>query len=142
MAAFNFADQKQYSDWAGYAGFDRKTGGMEDSPAKQGIPPPQDFNQYLNQRLQPAQNIMSNAGNVASQVGSGNFVGAMSTAQNMRQPVPPTAAPAAPTAPMAPAAPAVPEPAYQYEFGLDEDQKSSLLQGLGGMVAPGLMAVA
>jgi hypothetical protein len=130
MASFTFADPKQYSDWAGYAGFDRKTGEMEQTPAKQGIPPPQDFNQYLNQRMQPAQNIMSNAGNVASQFGSGNFVGAMSAAQNMRQPVPPNAAPAAP---MAPAAPAVPEPAYQYEFGLDEDEKSSLLQGLGGL---------
>jgi hypothetical protein len=133
MAAFTFADPKKYSDWAGYAGFDRKTGEMEQASAKQGIPPPQDFNQYLNQRLAPVQNIMSNAGNVASQVGSGNFVGAMSTAQNMRQAVPPTAAPAASAAPMAPAAPAVPEPAYQYDFGLDEDQKSSLLQGLGGL---------
>jgi len=129
MASFTFADPKQYSDWAGYAGFDRKTGEMEQAPAKQGIPPPQDFNQYLNQRLQPVQNIMSNAGNFATQVGAGNFGGAMSTAQNMRQPVPPTEAP---TAPMAPAAPA-PQPAYQYEYGLDEDEKSSLLQGLGGL---------
>jgi hypothetical protein len=131
MASFTFADPKQYSDWAGYAGFDRKTGEMEQTPAKQGIPPPQDFNQYLNQRLAPVQNIMSNAGNMTSQVGSGNFVGAMSTAQNMRQPVPPNE-PTAPAAPMAPAAPA-PQPAYQYEYGLDEDQKSSLLQGLGGL---------
>jgi len=127
MTAFTFADPKQYSDWAGYAGFDRKTGGMEEAPLKQGIPPPQDFNQYLNQRLEPVQNIMSNAGNAASQVGSGNFVGAMSTAQNMRQPVAPNAAPAAPMAP------AAPEPAYQYEYGLDEDSKSSLLEGLGGL---------
>lgn len=128
MNAFTFADPKQYSDWAGYAGFDRKTGGMEEAPAKQGIPPPQDFNQYLNQRIAPVQNMMSNAGNMASQVGAGNFVGAMSTAKNMRQPVAPTA-PEAPTAPAAPA----PQPAYQYEYGLDEDEKSSLLQGLGGL---------
>jgi hypothetical protein len=139
MASFTFADPKQYSDWAGYAGFDRKTGEMEQTPAKQGIPPPQDFNQYLNQRLQPVQNIMSNAGNVASQVGSGNFVGAMSTANNMRQAVPPTAAPAAPTAPVAPA---MPEPAYQYEHGLDEDEKSSLLQGLDGLGNLASMAMA
>lgn len=131
MASFTFADPKQYSDWAGYAGFDRKTGEMEQAPAKQGIPPPQDFNQYLNQRLAPVQNIMSNAGNFANQVGSGNFGGAMSTANNMRQAIPPNE-PTAPTAPMAPAAPA-PQPAYQYEFDLDEDQKSSLLQGLGGL---------
>lgn len=128
MNAFTFADPKQYSDWAGYAGFDRKTGGMEEAPAKQGIPPPQDFNQYLNQRIAPVQNMMSNAGNMASQIGAGNFVGAMSTAKNMRQPVAPTA-PEAPTAPAAPA----PQPAYQYEYGLDEDQKSSLLQGMGGL---------
>ncbi len=131
MASFTFADPKQYSDWAGYAGFDRKTGEMEQAPAKQGIPPPQDFNQYLNQKLAPVQNIMSNAGNFATQVGAGNFGGAMATAQNMRQAVPPNE-PTAPTAPMAPAAPA-PQPAYQYEYGLDEDQKSSLLQGLGGL---------
>lgn len=128
MNAFTFADPKQYSDWAGYAGFDRKTGGMEEAPAKQGIPPPQDFNQYLNQRIAPVQNMMSNAGNMASQVGAGNFVGAMSTAKNMRQPVAPTA-PEAPTAPAAPA----PQPAYQYEYGLDEDEKTSLLQGMGGL---------
>lgn len=139
MASFTFADPKQYSDWAGYAGFDRKTGEMEQTPAKQGVPPPQDFNQYLNQRLAPVQNIMSNAGNFANQVGSGNFVGAMSTAQNMRQAVPPTAAP---EAPMAPASPSLPEPTYQYHHGLDEDEKSSLLQGIGGMVAPGSIAIA
>lgn len=139
MASFTFADPKQYSDWAGYAGFDRKTGEMEQTPAKQGIPPPQDFNQYLNQRLQPVQNIMSNAGNFATQVGAGNFGGAMSTANNMRQAVPPNAAPAAP---MAPAAPAAPEPAYQYEHGLDEDEKSSLLQGLGGLGNLASMAMA
>jgi hypothetical protein len=140
MTAFTFADPKQYSDWAGYAGFDRKTGGMEEAPAKQGIPPPQDFNQYLNQRIAPVQNMMSNAGNMASQVGAGNFVGAMSTAKNMREPVAPTA-PAAPAAPMAPAAPA-PQPAYQYEFDLDEDQKTGLLQGLGGLSNLASMAMA
>lgn len=139
MASFTFADPKQYSDWAGYAGFDRKTGEMEQTPAKQGIPPPQDFNQYLNQRLAPVQNIMSNAGNFANQVGAGNFGGAMSTANNMRQAVPPTAAPAAPTAPVAPA---MPEPAYQYEHGLDEDEKSSLLQGLDGLGNLASMAMA
>jgi hypothetical protein len=139
MASFTFADPKQYSDWAGYAGFDRKTGEMEQAPAKQGIPPPQDFNQYLNQRLAPVQNIMSNAGNFATQVGAGNFGGAMSTANNMRQAVPPTAAPAAPTAPVAPA---MPEPAYQYEHGLDEDEKSSLLQGLDGLGNLASMAMA
>ena len=139
MPAFTFADPKQYSDWAGYAGFDRKTGEMEQTPAKQGIPPPQDFNQYLNQRLAPVQNIMSNAGNFANQVGAGNFGGAMSTANNMRQAVPPTAAPAAPTAPVAPA---MPEPAYQYEHGLDEDEKSSLLQGLDGLGNLASMAMA
>lgn len=129
MSAFTFADPKQYSDWAGYAGFDRKTGGMEDAPLKQGVPPPQDFNQYLNQRLEPVQNIMSNAGNFANQVGSGNVAGAISTAKNMRQGVAPTA----PTAPTAPATPALPEPAYQYEHGLEDDEKSSLLEGLGGL---------
>lgn len=139
MPAFTFADPSQYADWAGYAGFDRKTGGMEEAPAKQGIPPPQDFNQYLNQRLAPVQNIMSNAGNFANQVGAGNFGGAMSTANNMRQAVPPTAAPAAPTAPVAPA---MPEPAYQYEHGLDEDEKSSLLQGLDGLGNLASMAMA
>ena len=137
MNAFTFADPKHYSDWAGYAGFDRKTGGMEESPARQGIAPPQDFNQYLNQRIEPVQNMMSNAGTMASQIGAGNFVGAMSTAKNMRQPVAPTA-PEAPTAPAAPA----PQPAYQYEYDLDEDQKSSLLQGMGGLGNLASMAMA
>ena len=140
MTAFTFADPKQYSDWAGYAGFDRKTGGMEEAPLKQGIPPPQDFNQYLNQRLAPVQNIMSNAGNFASQVGAGNFGGAMSTANNMRQAVPPTES-TAPAAPMAPAAPA-PQPAYQYEHGLDEDEKSSLLESMGGLSGLGSIVTA
>lgn len=79
FGAFNFASPSEFSDWARYAGFDRRTGEMEQSPMAQAIKPPENMQQYLQQRFAPAQNKLNAIAPAAQQISQGNVVQGMST---------------------------------------------------------------
>jgi hypothetical protein len=108
FGAFNFASPFEFSDWARYAGFDRKTGEMQSSPMATGIKPPEDMQQYLQQRFAPVQNKMNAIAPAAQQISQGNIVQGMNT-YRAGQPA------MTPTVPgQAPATPNV----YDYTYGL------------------------
>lgn len=79
--AFQFAAPSDYSDWANYSGFNRKTGEQE-APDQNGIAPPSDFSSYVDQRAQPLMNKFNAYSNIANQVGNGDIAGAFASYQN------------------------------------------------------------
>lgn len=86
---FGFASPDNFSDWAKYAGLDRKTGMMAPVP-QTGVAPPETFGELANQQIQSVQqkigNIGAMASNVGTQLGQGNVMGAI----NATRAVPPT----------------------------------------------------
>jgi hypothetical protein len=84
--AFQFAygDPSNFSDFANYAGLDRKTGMFAASAPDTGVPPPTTMEELWQQKaVAPAEkamgaikNTVSNISNTASQIGQGNAVGA------------------------------------------------------------------
>lgn len=86
---FGFANPENFSDWAKYAGLDRKTGMMAPVP-QTGVAPPETFQDLANQQIQGVQQKISNVGtmvsNVGTQLGQGNVMGAF----NATRAVPPT----------------------------------------------------
>jgi hypothetical protein len=117
MAAsqFDFANPSSFSDWANYAGFDRTTGEIQ-STAPTGIAPPQNFSELVNQRMQPAQQMIAGMGTAAGQVGQGNFTQALGTVRKARQPVAPGQQPAATAQPQVVA----PMPGYDYSHDIEQ----------------------
>jgi hypothetical protein len=85
FGAFQFASPAQYGDWAQYAGFNRTTGEIEDSRLTQGlkaaagIKPPENMQQYIQQRLEPAQNRMAAVVPAMQQMSQGNVVQGIGT---------------------------------------------------------------
>lgn len=75
MAAFQFgfSSPTNYSDWATYAGLDRKTGQFAPTMRKAGVPPPENFSEYVQQAVAPAQQAFAKFTNAATQLGQGNF---------------------------------------------------------------------
>jgi len=71
---FDFASPSGYSDWTTYAGFDRKSGEIESSKMAEGIKPPEDFGDLVNQRLGKAKAAMVGIAPAISQVAQGNIV--------------------------------------------------------------------
>lgn len=87
---FGFGNPESYSDWAKYAGLDRKTGMFSEAPKTTGVAPPETFQELANQQIQGIQQKISNVGtmvsNVGTQLGQGNVMGAI----NATRAVPPT----------------------------------------------------
>jgi hypothetical protein len=110
MKSFDFASPSQYGDWAQYAGFNRNTGEIEGMrPVEQGVPPPSNLTDMLNNRLAPVQSVVGAVAPAMAQLATGNFVGAASTvrqAKNPTQQTVPTQQPA-------------PIMGYDYTQGLD-----------------------
>ena len=96
--AFQFAAPSDYSDWANYSGFNRKTGEQE-APDQNGIAPPSDFSSYVDQRTKPIMDKFNAYSNIVKQVGNGDIAGAFTTYQNRNAPPPaqvPSSAPPPP----------------------------------------------
>lgn len=110
MKNFDFASPGQYSDWAQYAGFNRTTGEVEGMrPVEQGVPPPGNLSEMVNQKLAPVQGVVGAVAPAMAQLGTGNVMGAANTMKQARNPAQATA-PAATVAPMT---------GYDYTHGLD-----------------------
>jgi hypothetical protein len=109
--AFQFAygDPSNYSDWASYAGLDRKTGMFAASAPDTGVPPPSTMEEMWQQKaVAPAEKAFGNLkntatmlGNTASQIGQGNVVGAYNASRGVVPvtPTPTTTQPALTTQP-------------------------------------------
>lgn len=98
---FDFASPAQYGDWAQYAGLNRTTGEMEGTPAPvQGVPPPENPMEAIQQRFSAAQNKVG---------------GRVNQAMNMMG-----MAPQAPSAIQAPAASEMLSGGFDYTAGLAE----------------------
>ena len=110
MKNFDFASPAQYGDWAQYAGFNRNTGEIEGMrPVEQGVPPPANLTEMLNNRLAPVQNVVGAVAPAMAQLASGNVMGAANTVKQARNPAQQTMPPQQP-APMV---------GYDYTHGLD-----------------------
>lgn len=111
--AFQFASPSIYGDWANYAGFNRTTGEIEGMSSQAGVPPPENLQGYMNQRLGSVQNKISAIAPAMQQAAQGNVVKAVGMMRN------PPQGPAAAGAPMGPATPAPVNNDYDYESGIE-----------------------
>ena len=88
---FGYANPSNFSDWATYAGFDRKSGTMAAPSASAGVPPPETFGELYEQKIaQPFGNAMqgvqtfgTNISNAATQLGQGNGMAAVNAARGV-----------------------------------------------------------
>jgi len=102
---FGYANPNNFSDWATYAGFDRKSGTMAPASADVGVPPPETFGELYEQKIakpfgnavQNVQTFGTNMSNAATQLGQGNGMGAVNAARGINP-----AQPAQPAQPMQP----------------------------------------
>ena len=86
---FAFGNPVNYSDWANYAGLDRKTGMFSASVPDAAVPPPATMDELFQQKVvAPAEKAFGNVkntanmiGNTVSQIGQGNAVGAYNAAR-------------------------------------------------------------
>lgn len=86
---FGYANPNNFSDWANYAGFDRKTGTMAAPSADLGVAPPETFGELFEQKvakpfsntLQNVQTFGTNMSNAATQLGQGNAMGAFNASR-------------------------------------------------------------
>lgn len=76
---FGFSNPDSYSDWAKYAGLDRKTGMFSDTTQNTGVAPPETFGQMVEQKFAPVQQAFSTISNAGTQLGQGNFMAAYNT---------------------------------------------------------------
>jgi hypothetical protein len=72
---FQFASPSNYSDWANYAGFDRKTGEQQGYAPSGGVAPT-NISDFMSQAIAPAQQKMDMLSGVAANIGQGNMTGA------------------------------------------------------------------
>ena len=75
--AFQFGSPSDYSDWANYAGFDRKTGEQEAFKPSEGVAPPSTAAEYLTQAIAPIQQKMGMMSSAMNNAGKGNMIGAV-----------------------------------------------------------------
>lgn len=93
---FGYGKPENFSDWARYAGLDRKTGMMAPS-APTGVAPPETFEDLANQQISNVKTQTTNVGNmfsnVGAQLGQGNVMGAINATRgvppNPAQPITP-----------------------------------------------------
>lgn len=78
---FGYANPENFSDWAKYAGFDRKTGMMAPPTSTPGVAPPETFSDLANQNIQGVKNtvtgIANQFSNAGTQLGQGNVMQAI-----------------------------------------------------------------
>jgi hypothetical protein len=85
--AFQFAPPSNYSDWANYAGFDRKTGEQQSfsggiapsADTSSGIEPPKSLNEFFQRKMEPVTNTYNKLTAAAGEAGKGNFSNAYNT---------------------------------------------------------------
>lgn len=112
MKNFDFASPSQFGDWAQYAGFNRTTGEIEGMKApQQGVAPPENLGDYMNQRLGNASGMASAIAPAVAQLGTGNVMGAVNTMRQARNPAQQVAKPTEQQA--------TPMMGYDYTHGLD-----------------------
>jgi len=88
---FGYGNPNNFSDWAGYAGFDRKTGTMAAQSADAGVPPPETFGELFEQKVakpfnsavQNVQTFGTNMSNAGTQLTQGNGMGAFNAARGL-----------------------------------------------------------
>jgi hypothetical protein len=90
---FGFGNPDNFSDWAKYAGLDRKTGTISalDLGQQQGVAPPENFSEFVqqkaidpfNQKIDSLKQQGANFAGAMDQFGQGNFVKGMNTARGM-----------------------------------------------------------
>lgn len=89
---FGFGSPENFSDWAGYAGLDRKTGEFAPAAPDTGIAPPATLGELFEQKaIAPAQKAFDKAkgvgtmiSNTANQISQGNAVGAYNAAKGVK----------------------------------------------------------
>jgi hypothetical protein len=81
---FQFAPP-DYGDWAQYAGLDRKTGEIQSSQPSAGVPPPEDMQGYIDQRLSSAKQKMAAIPGAFQQAAQGNITKAAGMVRNPAQ---------------------------------------------------------
>lgn len=106
--AFQFSSPSEYGDWAQYAGLNRRTGEIEESRLASAVKPPENFQQYLGQRLAGSEAKLAAVAPAMQQMAQGNFFQAVGTMQNAKPGV---------VTPQATQAPVV-DTGYDYTFGL------------------------
>jgi hypothetical protein len=89
---FDFASPSGYSDWATYAGFDRKSGEIESSKLAEGVKPPEDFSQLVNQKLAKTKSTLVGIAPAMAQMSQGNVLQGINTLRGVQ----PQAAPVMP----------------------------------------------
>ncbi len=82
--AFQFATPN-YGDWAQYAGMDRTTGEIQGGQPSVGVPPPEDMQGFIDQRLSSATQKMAAIPNAFQQAAQGNFTKAAGMVRNPAQ---------------------------------------------------------
>lgn len=93
---FGYGNPNNYSDWATYAGFDRKSGTMSAPSYDAGVAPPETFGDLFEQKVvkpfgNVSQNIQSfgtNVSNAATQLGQGNGMGAVNAVRGVKPVLP------------------------------------------------------
>lgn len=87
---FDFASPSQYGDWATYAGFNRTTGEIEPSRMAEAVKPPENFGQFVDQRLSGIKNTASGIAPAFSQISQGNMMQGINTLRGVpiKQPAP------------------------------------------------------
>jgi hypothetical protein len=82
--AFQFAPP-DYGDWAQYAGLDRKSGEIQGGQPSAGVPPPENMQDYMNQRLSSTKEKMAAIPNAFQQAAQGNIIKAVGMIRNPAQ---------------------------------------------------------
>jgi len=112
---FGYGAPENFSDWAKYAGLDRKTGTFVPR-SDGGIPPPKDMSEMFAQQLAPIkqsyQTATTNIGNAMTQFGQGNFVQGMNAVRGAAVP--------GQTAGAAPAIMGGPPPINPYSYNYED----------------------
>lgn len=99
-----FVNTSQFSDPAGYSGFNGQMKSVEEVAQQAalasmtggaGVAPPQSIGEYASQAIAPLQKKFENASNAASQLGQGNFTQALNSYRGVQgaqqtQPAPQT----------------------------------------------------
>jgi len=85
--SFQFGSPSDFSDWANYAGFDRKTGEQESFKPSEGVAPPSSVADYLTQAVAPVQQKMGMISNVMGNIGQGNMAGAYQAFKSPQTPL-------------------------------------------------------
>lgn len=82
--AFQFSSPSEYSDWAKYAGFDRRTGEMQSPSMPSGVKPPENMQEYLSQRMSAASDKLAAVAPAMQQATAGNLFQAAQTLRNAK----------------------------------------------------------